>query len=186
MAPMLLKFWPDWQWVIAHKEKFPLDGQEIYFYAMLAASLSYVLVSLLGPKRVFDMDKMLHCGKYAVKDDVVEAEDALKVKRKTFGELIGVSREFSRFERFLFWATFWWTMAWWGIFVLGTVINMFYKVSDEAWSWFWWFKLWWFSLILGTVCTAWIFCGGVRDAYRMFRDLKSERVDNTDDGTVKK
>ena len=186
MAPVLLHFWPDWQWVIAHKEKFPLDGQEIYFYAMLAASLSYVLVSLLGPRRVFDMDKMLHCGKYAVKDDVVEARDALKVKRKTFGEFIGVSREFSRFERFLFWATFWWTMAWWGIFVAGTVINLFYRVSDEAWSWFWWFKLWWFSLILGTVCTAWIFFGGVRDAFRLFRDLKAERIDNTDDGTVKK
>ena len=186
MAPMLLKFWPDWQWVIAHKANFPLNGQEIYFYAMLAASLSYVLVSLLGPKRVFDMDKMLHCGKYAVKDDVVEAEDPLKVKRKTFGELIGVSREFSKFERFLFWATFWWTMAWWGIFVVGTVVNIFFKISDTAWSWFWWFKLWWFSLILGVVCTAWIFCGGVRDAFRLFRDLKAERVDNTDDGTVKK
>ena len=49
MAPVLLNFWPDWQWVIAHKAKFPLDGQEIYFYAMLTASLSYVLVSLLGP-----------------------------------------------------------------------------------------------------------------------------------------
>ena len=132
MVPMLLNLWPDWQWVIAHKTNFPLNGQEIYFYAMLSASLSYILVSLLGPRRVFDMDKMLHCGKYAVKDDLVEARDAIKVKRKTFGELIGISKEFSKFERFLFWATFWWTMAWWGIFVVGTVVNVFYKVSDHA------------------------------------------------------
>ncbi len=26
MAPVLLNLWPDWQWVIAHKAKFPLDG----------------------------------------------------------------------------------------------------------------------------------------------------------------
>jgi SSS family solute:Na+ symporter len=186
MAPIMLKVWPDWQWVIAHQKNFPLNGQEIYFYAMLSATLSYILVSLLGPKRVFDMDKMLHCGKYAIKDDVVEAEDALKVKRKTFGELIGLSKEFSRFERFLFWATFWWTIAWWSIFVIGTVINLFYKVSDHTWSWFWWFKLWWLSLILGSVCTIWIFCGGVRDAYRLFHDLKAEKIDDADDGTVKK
>ena len=186
MAPVLLSLWPDWQWVITHKARFPLNGQEIYFYAMIAASLSYVLVSLLGPKHVFDMDKMLHCGKYAVKDDVVEAKDALKAKRKTFGELIGVSKEFSKFERFLFWGSLWLTMGWWGFFVVVTVINLFYKFSDAWWSWVWWAKIWWVSLILGIVCTTWIFCGGVRDAYRMFRDLKAERVDNTDDGTVKK
>jgi SSS family solute:Na+ symporter len=186
ISQILLNIWPNWQWVIAHKEKFPLDGQEIYFYAMISASLSYVLVSLLGPKQVFNMDKMLHRGEYAVKEDIVEAKDALVTKCRTFGEIIGVSREFSRFERFLFWATFWWTMLWWGIFVVGTVINLFYKVSDNAWSWFWWFKLWWFSLILGIVCTAWIFFGGIRDAFRLFHDLKSERVDESDDGTVKK
>jgi SSS family solute:Na+ symporter len=185
MAPALLNVWPNCQWLIVHNTKFPINGQEIYFYAMLAASLCYILVSLLGPKRVFDMDKMLHRGKYAVKEDVVEAKDAFVAKRKTFGELIGLSREFSRFERFLFWSTFWWTMAWWGIFVIGTVINLFYEVSDHAWSLFWWFKLWWFSLILGTVCTVWIFFGGVRDAFRLFRDLKQERVDDSDDGSVK-
>ncbi len=186
VAPMLLKLWPDWHWVIVHRERFPLNGQEIYFYAMMAASLSYVLVSLLGPKRVFDMDKMLHCGKYAVKEDVVEAKDALTTKRRTFGELLGVSKEFSRFERFLFWGSFWLTMGWWGFFVVVTVINLFYNFSDAWWSWFWWAKIWWVSLTLSIVCTIWIFCGGVRDAFRLFHDLKAERIDNTDDGTVKK
>jgi len=37
-----------------------------------------------------------------------------------------------------------------------------------------------FSLILGIVCTVWIFCGGVRDAFRLFRVLKAERIDNPD------
>jgi SSS family solute:Na+ symporter len=186
MAPLLLNIWPGWQWLVLHKDKFPVNGQEIYFYAMAAASLSYILVSLSGPRRVFDMDKMLHRGKYAIKDDTVEAKDTIKAKRKTFGELIGISSEFSRFERFLFWGTFWWTIAWWGTFIVGTIINLFYQISDSAWSWFWWFKLWWFSLILGTICTFWILCGGIRDAFRMFRDLKHERIDESDDGTVKK
>ena len=184
ISQFLLGLWPHSACLLAHKDKFILNGQEIFFFAMLAASLSYVLVSLLGPRCDFDMDKLLHRGRYAVRDDIVEVKDALKLKRKTFGELIGVSSEFSRFERFLIWATFWWTMAWWGLFVVGTVMNLCFKVSDNAWSWFWYCKIWWFSLVLGIGCTAWIFCGGVRDAYRMFQDLKREKVDDTDDGRV--
>ena len=185
LAPYLLAHWPDWQWGVAHKTKFPMNGQEIYFYTMIVSSLSYILISLLGPKKVFDMDKMLHRGQYAVKEDIVEAEDAQKKSvRDRLSEVLGISAEFTRFERFLYWATFWWTMVWWGIFVAGTVINLFFNISDQAWATFWWFKLWWFSLILGSVCTAWIFWGGIKDAIQLFHDLKSERLDKNDDGTV--
>jgi solute:Na+ symporter, SSS family len=186
LVPALFAYWPHWQWLLNHKTKFPLNGQEIYFYAMLSASLSYVIVSLAGQKKVFDMDKMLHRGRYAIKEDVVEARTIPKKSvKERLAEIIGISDEFSQFERFLFWATFWWTMVWWGIFLGGTLLNLCWNISDHAWSWFWWLKIWWFSLILGIVCTIWIAWGGVRDAIQLFRDLKTEQVDDDDDGTVR-
>jgi len=184
IAPMALHLWPDWQWLAAHQEKFPLNGQWIYFYAMLASSLSYVLVSLLGPRQVCDMDMLLHRGKYAVREDQVEAGDALVVKRRTLGEILGISREFTRFDRFVFWASFWWSMAWWGIFLVGLLVNFYRPITDAHWSFFWWLKIWFFSLILGIVCTFWFLGGGIRDAFRLFRDLKAEKVNEKDDGTV--
>jgi hypothetical protein len=41
---------------------------------MGTASVIYVLVSLLGKKQEFNMDKMLHRGKYAVQSDTVIVE----------------------------------------------------------------------------------------------------------------
>lgn len=166
--------------------KFPVNGQWIYFIAMAASSAAYVLVSLLGPKREFNMDKLLHRGKYAIADDTVTGdEDAQKLARKfSFARLIGISAEFTRWERFLFYATFGWTIVWWGIFVIGTVVNLVWKISDAAWSWYWWFYIW-FSALLGVVCTFWIFGGGIRDAGRLFRDLRRSRENSDDDGFVR-
>src|ERR1051326_7733990 len=42
-----------------------LTGQEQTFFVMCAATLIYVLVSLLGPRQITNMDKLLHRGRYA-------------------------------------------------------------------------------------------------------------------------
>ena len=169
-----------------HKAKFPINGQWIYFWAMLGASVSYVLVSLLGPRADFNMDKMLHRGKYAIAADLVKGDETSErvAKRLSFSKLLGITAEFSRFERLLFYCSFAWTMGWWGVFVIGTAINLFVKVSDQAWGWYWWFYVW-LSVLLGIMCTVWIFCGGVRDALRLFRDLSHQRVDTADNGFVR-
>ena len=41
------------------------------------------------------------------------------------------------------------------------------------------------SVILGGICTVWIFSGGIRDALRLFRDLRTSRSDASDDGFVR-
>ena len=157
--------------------KFPINGQWIYFIAMLTASVAYILVSLLGTKREFNMDRLLHRGQYALTDDTVTGDEtaARLMRRFSFARLIGISVEFSRWERLLFYGTFGWTMIWWGIFVVGTAINLFWKISDAAWSWYWWFYIW-LSAFLGIICTFWIFAGGLRDAGRLFRDFLLRKV----------
>jgi solute:Na+ symporter, SSS family len=186
LAPFLLHHFPENAWLTAHAQKFPVNGQVMYFYAMLTASVSYVLVSLLGPRGVFDLDRMLHRGSYAAAQDVVNPA-AENDKPPTFGRtlahLIGLTPELSRWDRILFWATFAWSMSWWGIFLVGTFLNLVFKVSDTAWSWFWWFKIW-LSFGLGLVCSIWLLLGGLRDAKRLFHDLRQIRRDDADDGTV--
>jgi SSS family solute:Na+ symporter len=190
IAPFVLGFWPDWAWVLEHRDKFPINGQIIYFFAMITAIASYILVSLLGPRRIHDMDKLLHRGIYAVQTDIATGDGKGGVQagpqRWTWGKLIGITSEFTRFDRFIAKATFLWSMAWWGIFLVGTILCVVFgdRITDGHWSAFWWLKLVAFSVVLGLICTTWIMIGGIRDAIRLFKDLRSERVDVTDDGFV--
>jgi len=185
LAPQMLKIWPYWGWLAAHQDKFPVNGQVVFFVAMVSALLSYVLVSLLGPNHVYDMDKLLHRGKYAVRDDVAVGDLLASKQRRTLGALIGITPEFTKFERFVSYGTFFWSMGWWGIFLTGTILSLTTDwITDAVWYKFWWWKVVPFSVVLGTICTAWIMLGGIRDARRLFRDLRAEYVDDQDDGSV--
>ncbi|MDR0932479.1 MAG: hypothetical protein LBM70_05590 [Victivallales bacterium] len=183
IAHLLLLF-PDSTFLLNHKTEFPINGQWIYFGAMIASSVCYIGVSLLGKKQIFNMDKLLHRGKYAVAYDIVTGAGENKKERISLKTLLGITPEFSRFERFLFYGTFVWLMGWWMMFIAGVVINTFYPIPDSAWSVFWYCYII-MSVILGVICTVWIFSGGVRDAFRLFRDLKQRHVIQTDDGFVR-
>jgi hypothetical protein len=152
------------------------------FIAIISASLSYVLVSLLGPRTDFDMDWLLHRGKYAVEQDVVHGNARIP-GRRNLGQMLGLNHEFTRSDKVLFWATFYWSMGWWLLFVVVTTVNIFWKMPDGVWCGIWAFKVW-VSVILGISMTVWIIGGGVRDARRMFRDLRAVKLDEHDDGTV--
>lgn len=184
LAPQLMKSFPDNAWLVAHAAKFPLHGAYMSFIAMIFSSLTYVLVSLLGPRAVFDMDWLLHRGKYAVAQDVVVG-NAKVSGRRSVGQVLGLNHEFSRSDKVFFWASFWWSIGWWLLFILVTTLNLFWEMPDRAWTWIWAFKVW-ISVILGISMTAWMLCGGVRDTCQLFRDLRAAKVDEHDDGTVEK
>lgn len=169
---------------------FPINGQWIYFWAMVASSVMYVVVSLCGRRREFNLDRMLHRGEYTIQEDVVAPQEGNEEKTRrgkerkfSLAKLVGITPEFSRFERFLFYGTFFWSMGWWLVFLIGTAICLLFEIPDAAWYCYWWIYIL-FCVLLGCVCAFWIFGGGVRDMFRLFHDL-THKAHSEDDGFVK-
>lgn len=165
-------------------EKFPVNSQWIYFLTMLLAIAGYVLVSLLGKRRPFNMDQLLHRGKYALETEQTEADQPSENKKFSLAHLIGIGKGFTKFEKFIFYGTFCWTMLWYFIFVVGCVLSFFREIPGSWWRVYWYCYII-FSIVLGTVCTVWIFCGGMKNALELFRDLRTANVDEQDDGFIR-
>lgn len=157
---------------------FPLNGQWLWFIAMAVSSVVYIAISLLVPHPSFDMDRLLHRGKCA---DTPVAEDA--VPRSRLAMLLGVSEEFTRWDKALYWATIVWTALWTLVFLAGTAYSLVVDVADTTWSRFWQFYVLVY-LALGLITTVWFTAGGLRDVRRLTRDLRTAVRDDRDDGTV--
>lgn len=150
------------------------------FYASITAVSVYVLVSLLGKKTVFNMDKMLHRGEYAVDEPQTVKAD---MPPRGLRALIGMGNEFSRWDKFLYLATMGWTALLIIIFIIGTVYNFNVDVKTQSWITFWRYYIL-VILTLSIVTTIWLALGGLRDLKRMFGLLRTIKRDDLDDGTV--
>jgi len=172
-------------WEVGPK-RFPISGMEIYLLTMFVAVASYVIGSLLTCRQPFNMDRMLHRGPYARKDDddgalTVEAEH----KRGLLQKLLGFSEHYTRGDRWLAWSVFWWTMGNFAIFVVVALWNMFFGVwSDHAWFLYWKYYTIGLTAAVGAVSTVWFTIGGTLDLRRLFQRLKTLEVNRLDDGRV--
>jgi SSS family solute:Na+ symporter len=161
-----------------------LNGQVISFIAMMASCAAYVGFSLAGGVKRFDLDRLLHRGKYRVEGDA-----ALDEAPQTFWEKIGFDSQYKGWDRFVAWITLSWPLFFTALFCVGTPWLLWRKsdgraVTDEAWSGFW--QAWsWFILAASTVVMVWFTVGGIRDYRRLRRDLREFRADAADDGTVR-
>ncbi len=165
--------------VIAFVQNF--SGQELTLFAIVGSVATYVLVSLLGPRTDFNMDRLLHRGTYAVASEQVVGDP----KPPTVMDKLGFTREFSGRDRVVTYVTLAWPLVWTAIFIVFTVYNAFVDVPDESWMTYW---KWWtvFILLSGVVITIWFSLGAVIDIRQLFSDLKSGAVDINvaDDGRV--
>lgn len=178
---ILQQTWPVW----FDGADFPINGQWVWAVAMGASSLTYVALSLLSNK-VFNLDRMLHRGEYKIAEDVVDASGETGKPHKEHSiilQRLGLSHEFSFFDKLIFWATVGWSMLWFVVFVIGTIYNLVVDVADVSWLQFW--KIYcWVTFILSIVTTVWFTIGGLVDIKKMFHDLSSVKHDAKDDGMV--
>ncbi len=183
IAPETLAAWKQgWLGPVGHATAYLQDtftGQEFNLIAMASAALTYVAVSLLGPRRVFNLDRLLHRGAYAM-----AGETATSIREaRTFWEKMGLSRDFTGRDRIVTYITLSWPLAWTIIFVAVTSYNLAVPVAAESWLAYW--RAWtWFILGAGTIVTIWLTIGGTMDLRKLFRLLRTRVADARDDGRV--
>jgi SSS family solute:Na+ symporter len=162
-------------------KNFPINGQWFWFIAMVSAVVVYIAVSLLGGKKIFDMDKLLHRGQYLIKEEyqVVNAQPVRGLR------MLGMGQEFSRTDKIIYIATYVWILLWAGVFVIGTIYNLTHDVADLLWMKFWYWYLG-INIAMAIGVVVWFTIGGVRDVRALFRRLGTMQRDDQDDGFVTK
>jgi SSS family solute:Na+ symporter len=167
-----------WQIVQRIWPNFPLNSNWIFAIAMVSCSTLYVIVSLLGGKKM-DMDQLLHRGKYAIA--VVSIKDEAPVMG--FKALIAMGPEFTLWDKFVYLSTIGWTLLLCAVFIVGTAMNFIFKLDTGDWTKFWRVYID-IMFVLTVITTIWFIVGGIRDYRKMFRLLKSRKADDRDDGRV--
>lgn len=160
---------------------FPINGQWFWFIAMVSAVVVYVAVSLLGGKKEFNMDKLLHRGKYLIQEEY----QVLNTQPLRGWRMLGMGKEFSRTDKVIYIATYCWIFLWASIFIIGTIYNLTHDVADLIWMKFWYWYLG-INIAMAIVVVFWFTIGGVRDMKALFHRLGTMQRDDKDDGFVAK
>lgn len=167
-------------YLATHADKFPINGQFIFFLSMVLASTVYVVVSLLTHKDDFNLDRMLHRGQYAINGD----SPASSRRAWTWGSLMGFDREFTLGDKIISGSVFVWSMFWFAVFVVMTLWYLLHPWPLSVWSTYWYINAILMPLLIGVVTTVWFTWGGARDLIRLFRDLPKISRNPLDDGSV--
>ena len=163
--------------------RFPINGQYMFFIAMLTAVTLYVGVSLLTCREDFNMERMLHRGQYAM-EPTSDTTKAPVRRQSKLEEFIGIDDEFTRGDRILAWSVMLWSMAWFVLFVVITLWNLIARWPLKWWGTYWHYEMIILPLLVMGVTTVWFWVGGVRDLIRLFQRLKTVRRNDLDDGMV--
>jgi SSS family solute:Na+ symporter len=157
------------------KPNFYLTGVDMYGLTILICLALYVLISLASRKHDFDMDRLLHRGKYAIAGETAE--------KSVYGFKALITKEFTRSDKRIYIAVIAWTLGWFGIFVVGTLYGLIFGLSDQWWAGFWKFYIY-ISLALGVVTTIWFSIGGMLDVKEILMLLAAIKRNPLDDGRV--
>lgn len=183
IVPGLLERFPNSAFLAEHSEKFPYNGMQISFSAAWVAITAYVLVSLWGwlvlKKPEFNINRMLHRGKYAIKGEHGE-EAALP---PTGWRALLPSKEFTGRDKFLYYALTVWNLLIAAVVISITAVHFIWGTTDGFWIKFWgvWVGL---IVVLGTITTIWFVIGGAIDMKKLFAALCTVQRDVQDDGRV--
>lgn len=162
--------------------KFPINSFEIYFISMILSVGGYVIGSYLTYKP-YDLDKLLHRGKYADGPEPVKEKWTL---RNIFSKIIGITPEYTRGDRIIAYSVFFYSV----VYRVGIVFFAI-VIWNAIWPWpnSWWTVNFFITTLLipgivGVISTIWFMIGGSIDAIQLFRDLKKRVEDPNDNGQI--
>ena len=156
-----------------------INGQEYWGIGMGISALSYIIVSLIGKKEPYNMDKLLNRGKYAISGEVEIINDIPDRGWK----MLGIGKEFTKTDKLIYVVNYLWTGVWTLTFIIGTIYNLSHDVSNEAWMTFWKYYLV-IQIGMALISIVWFTWGGYRDLRVMLKKLKYDERDHSDDGWV--
>ena len=156
-----------------------INGQVYWAIGMGTSTLSYIAVSLLGKKTNFNMDKLLNRGNYVIEGEMEIVNEAPERGWK----MLGMGKEFTMGDKFIYIVNYIWTFSWTILFIVGTVYNLYYDVSDTSWMTFWKYYLF-INIGMAMISIIWFTWGGFKDLNVMMTKLRSDERDHKDDGWV--
>ena len=162
----------------------PLNGLQVSFIAALSSITSYIVVSLFTCQKDFDMDRMLHRGKYAAVKKLTGEETKQYAASNLLLRAIGIDKDFSLGDKFIAVGLFVWMLTWFSVFVVGTIWNLLAPWSASTWMSYWHVTAIGIPIAITIVTAVWFTWGGTRDIIRLFHRLKRKKANALDDGTV--
>ena len=158
-----------------------------YEFNLIVTVLSlaiYIVVSKLTCKEQFNLERMLHRGKYNL-DHLNQEKSAWNLKT-VFGKLIGITPEYSFWDQVVAYSIFGYSIVYQfiGTFVAIVIWNLFQKWPLEWWSGYFLVTSLVVPGIITVIVTFWFGIGSVKDMIQLFRDLKTRKINFLDDGRV--
>ena len=164
--------------------KFPINSYEIFFIISLITLFLYIVVSYFTMKEPFNLDRMLHRGKYNI--DRENKETFKFTFHHIFSKILGITKEYSTGDKVIAYACFLQSFVW--KFLCAFVGVVIWNII-APWPLEWWGTYFFIILIVVPLCLTiisvfWFGIGGFIDLFRLFRDLKGRVANPLDNGQV--
>jgi Na+/proline symporter len=164
--------------------KFPINSYEIFFLISLLTLSLYIVVSYFTMKEPFNLDRMLHRGKYNIDGEV--KEDFKFGFHHIFRKILGITQDYTTGDKVIAYAFFFQSFVWGFLcsFVGVVIWNTISPWPPEWWGTYFLVVFLIVPLCLVTISIFWFGIGGVINLIQMFRALKERVVNPLDDGRV--
>ena len=164
--------------------KCPINSFEWYFITMMTTLVLYCVVSWLSCRRPFNLDRMLHRGKYSLGEERVIT--SVWTWKNLYNKLVGITPEYSTGDKVIAWSYLIYSLGY--SFILNFIAVIIWNlISPWPISWWGYYSLITFVIvpaIMAAVTAVWFSIGGAVDLRNMFRDLEHRVSNPLDDGRV--
>lgn len=167
--------------------KFPINSYEILFFSIILSIIGYIAMSFLTYKP-YDLDRLLHRGKYAIEEDKTQGDTEKKGAISRFlNKMVGINAEYTRGDRIIAWSVFGlFIYNFFGTFLIPLVWNLFWAWPRSWWNTYFIIVFFIVPVIIGLISTVWFMIGGTHDIIQLFKDLDKRKDNPEDNGQVLK
>ncbi len=161
-----------------------INAYEFNLISFIVAMTLYITVSKLTCKEPFNLDRMLHRGKYNL-DNLNQSKTAWTL-RTICNKLIGITPEYTFWDRFIARSIFVYSIIYRfiGTFLIILIWNIFYRWPLSWWSGYFFVVSLLVPAIIAIIGSFWFGIGAVVDMRQLFIDLKNRKINFLDNGKV--